>query len=80
MKGLNDSVVKEYYEMMIESAMILGSTISKTDVEKDMMDVLLFETKLSNVSSLFLVILDYLVSLSLDLTSFDIVTHRMCHA
>lgn len=48
MVGLNDSAVAAYYNLMVESATILGA--ERHEAESQMLDVLAFETQLANVS------------------------------
>jgi len=47
LKGFNDSTVQAYYETMIDMAIALGAQ-NKTRVKQEMMDVILFETRLAN--------------------------------
>lgn len=49
LRGLNDSTVRAYYKLMIESAVMLGA--NRSDAEKDMLEALAFETILANVSN-----------------------------
>lgn len=46
--GLNDSAVAAYYSLMVESASLLGA--SRQEAERQLLDVLNFETTLANVS------------------------------
>ncbi|XP_054166758.1 neprilysin-2-like [Oppia nitens] len=48
LKGLNDSSVLAYYELMVKSAVLLGA--DKTVAKKQMKEVLDFETQLANYS------------------------------
>lgn len=48
LKGLNDTVVKAYFGMMVDTVMVLGAK-DKARVESEMMEALLFETDLANV-------------------------------
>lgn len=47
-EGLNDSAVAAYYNLMVESATILGA--ERQEAESQMLEVLAFETQLANVS------------------------------
>lgn len=44
---MNETVVKAYYEYMVDTALLLGS--EKSRAEKEMMDALQFEIALANV-------------------------------
>lgn len=48
LKGINDTAVKAYYKMMVESVVLLG--VNRTYAEKEMVDVLDFEIALANMS------------------------------
>lgn len=48
LKGLNDTVVKAYLAMMVDTVMILGGK-DKARVESEMTEALHFETQLANV-------------------------------
>lgn len=47
-KGLEDKIVKAYYEYMVDIAVIYGA--NRNRAEKELMDSLKFEMKLANVS------------------------------
>ena len=47
-RGLNDTSVAAYFNMMVESAVQLGA--DKNLAQKELTEVLKFETKLANVS------------------------------
>jgi len=47
LKGLNDSAVKGYYKLMVESAVMLGA--NRSVAEEEMLEALNFETILANV-------------------------------
>ncbi|CAG2167395.1 unnamed protein product, partial [Oppiella nova] len=47
MKGMNDSSVAAYYDLMVKSAVLLGG--QQNTAKKQMMEVLEFETLLANV-------------------------------
>lgn len=47
-QGSNNSRVKQYYKFMVDVAVIYGA--KRSDAEREMRDVLEFETKLANVS------------------------------
>ncbi|KAI1296496.1 Membrane metallo-endopeptidase-like 1 [Halotydeus destructor] len=49
LNGFNDSVVKAYFGMMVDTAIMLGAK-DKERVETEMMEVLNFETQLANLS------------------------------
>lgn len=46
-KGIEDKVVKAYYDFIVDTAVDLGA--DRKRAEKEMMDVLEFETALANV-------------------------------
>ncbi|RWS25636.1 membrane metallo-endopeptidase-like 1 [Leptotrombidium deliense] len=48
LRGLNDSAVKGYYKLMVESAVMLGA--DRQTAEQEMLDALHFETILANYS------------------------------
>lgn len=48
MKGLNDTTVQAYYQLMVNSAVLLGA--NRSFAEKEMKDALMFEMQLANVS------------------------------
>lgn len=48
-KGLNNTIVMEYYKYMVDVAVILGA--NKSFAEKEMKDALLFEMALSNITT-----------------------------
>lgn len=49
-RGLEDKVVKAYYEYMVDSAVMLGADQKRA--EKEMLAALEFETALANVCSI----------------------------
>ena len=49
LKGMSDSSVSAYYELMVKSALLLGA--KESVAKKQMMEVLEFETLLANVSN-----------------------------
>lgn len=48
--GLNDSAVAAYFNLMVESATMMGA--DRQEAETQMLDVLAFETQLANVGIL----------------------------
>lgn len=46
-KGLEDKIVKAYYEYMVDVAVIFGA--EREAAKKELMDSILFEIKLANV-------------------------------
>lgn len=49
-KGLEDKIVKAYYEYMVDMAVIYGA--SRSNAERELMESLEFEIALANVNSL----------------------------
>lgn len=48
LKGVEDPLVSAYYQLMVDSAVLLGA--NKTKAEEDMKAALLFEIAMANVS------------------------------
>lgn len=46
---MNDTTVRAYLETMVDMAVALGAK-NRTRVEREMLDVIKFETRLANVS------------------------------
>lgn len=55
LKGVDDPLVSAYYQLMVDSAVLLGA--NKTKAEEEMKEALLFEINMANVSKIQIQIL-----------------------